>query len=1253
MAGKKKSTTSDSNVDDTTITKKKVVRRKKGEIGLYETIKKKTNIDKVLDKWIQEYESDAEQAVWNLLVLIFDCAGAVTTITFKQFKDYPINKAAKIVCDQEDSVQFPLSSKRSKNFLENFNEFWLQIIIKNQESILFDGYLLNMLVLWLIETAQGKRRGLRYASTLAAIQITTSMIEIAINLRNQLNAVSRQLGAETSSTNRHKQLKENQTNIRKKLKVLDDFIMEFFKNLFHTRFKDSLPEIRSMCLVPLPLWILRYSFKLLNNECLKYFGWALNDFATEPRLAAVRGLSILFADGDNANKFDYFSQRFKHRIIEIAFSDKIPAITVEGIHLVSTMSPYDFLDEPDVLKVCKLYQIDHPDISKAAGSLIFNKFLSGVQEKIDSVISAKKKKSDEEKSSSQILHLRENQLNILLEFLEKTAHSDIPYYLVLALWETKAKDLFVDWSFWVDYLESIESKNISDKQLGIIINFLNSSIRIATGDKYRLFGSSKPTNNLIATTTDVASTQANTQQAPPTPKKKGKPGRKTGRKPASSKKSDDESDSENEEEITEDQQPQQQIDPEELLDEEVCNQVTTNFLNILPELITQYRADSVISQGLIEIAKYFVLDCYVTLRAQSKYTELLEAICSIFLTQPRIELINVISETLDHLINNGKTPSQLETASKNALHSLHNELVDTLRLAKIRPPQSSQIIPSTDDQNQQEDQIFQVIVTLRKLDSLGKRFYFSDEKYASLIHSFTGGDIHGIEVETQDDSDNIIMHSLSITSQLLIWSFFRAIPEKSYHINPTDLDVIQSFYLFVSRSISHLKNSNITHTLKHFIYTTLVDTRSIFSPVLSLTNLNNYNIGLPIEKLLAKTIEDLIKTENEYSIKLLKVEYLKTQQSNLEKKKIAIENRSKRLTALKTKKSDTGAAVTTDDDTTAAPTTNSERDDTDTDGNIIEHQILESDIEMVNSFVFDNKYSKRMEELAITICNSIRFSFTSEILLRTLLEQIAISSSKPCTDLIREFIKEKPQSNPKVELDIFCEVIANFHKICISEEISTNKELQHHMFSRFRSLCQYLINDYIKNENTLKDSIEHFLNFALKNPTVDKMDEFLEIIQFLCSKLSEKSSIEILKKRIVFPNDYIHIEIIKNIYDTIEFQTISNMDIETGSSKKNMKKQQLKFSRKPTTKKRRRPSKNVSSEEEEDEEEEDEEEEDNIQNSEEENKNITTNDEQEEEEEILQDDIDPDLQQQSESSEYSSDYETKETSKKKLKQINN
>lgn len=66
------------------------------------------------------------------------------------------------------------------------------------------------------------------------------------------------------------ELEENGDEIKNMLTYM-------FKSVFVHRYRDTLPDIRAICMAEIGVWMLNYSFYFLDDSYLKYIGWTLHD----------------------------------------------------------------------------------------------------------------------------------------------------------------------------------------------------------------------------------------------------------------------------------------------------------------------------------------------------------------------------------------------------------------------------------------------------------------------------------------------------------------------------------------------------------------------------------------------------------------------------------------------------------------------------------------------------------------------------------------------------------------------------------------------------------------------------------------------------------------------------------------------------------------------------------------------------------------------------------------------------------------
>ncbi|KYQ94286.1 STAG domain-containing protein [Tieghemostelium lacteum] len=1117
---------------------------------LLEILKKKGNVESIVDDWIYGYHLNAEMSIYELLILVLEISGAdKEKLKEENFKRLDIggNKgAAKAVTDQPDSTEsYPLVQKIFKYLFNQFQEFWRLLIIKCQTSILYDQYFIEMLMQWFKELGDSHLRGLRHCTVVICTQITNTLITICTQLKKDLNIISRQLTSETQNTVRQAQLKDNQNQTTKQVKLMEN-IMEkrIFQKILEDRFDDSLPEIRSLVIGPLAQWILLYPSLMLNADHTKYLGRALNDWIADVRLTAVRAVSLLYESDTFLSQLDMFTQTFRHRIEEIAYSDKVVAISVEAIRLVQVMAKHDLLEDADVLKICKLYQIDNQEISMSAGDLIYQQFLENTEISIQAI----PQKTDK---SGQRQQLRYSQFQAIGDFLEK---SNIPvaYYLINSLWD-KGYQIFTDWGFYVKYLQELESNDIQDNQLLIILRIFKVSVQIAVGDRLWVYSDQKePTDKMV-------------------------------------------------------------------IDKDISMEVTSHFISLFPEILLRYKSNFSVCVELIELASYFKVDSYIQSRQQNKFKELLEAIKEILLLHPWESQLTCIGQTLYKLLQTSKTPTQLESESMAMVHEIFKILLKTVKSS------SNQLTSLSNDteiiNEEKEKKVSELVIKLNsdlaKLDSIGKLFHFDDEEYDGLLSSLWKGKFN-VVIE-KEELEKTIRYASSCYSNLITWTLYQEYNVQTNDgtvVPPLNDKLLKLFYMFSEHMYSLITTPDTSPQLLLFSFKLFTDTRLLFSPALDQTALHFYDIPLPMQTPLKDCAKSLLKRENAYNIDLLKQNFLKELLEDIERKKHskAVRRRffskKKKSTKTTTDESETDKN-TTDAGETANDTSRSEKDS--------EHNISDSDVSesegtkkardlirrdlnalKENNFQEDPQSEGRVDDLLLTMMQSIQSGFVPTRLLIEVLKQIAYSPSKRSLELIKEFVQQHPLPSGESESSIIVKALVRFHSQCLEKEVSSNSLFQKQMFSRMNTLASWMITKAIHHDS-LPLIIKKCIRFIQHNPKLSKGREFISVIEFMCTNLTTQQEIEMIlddRVQVVFDKSHKYLPFIDKLYKYIESRENELKTPSKGKSKKGAptKKAPAKpttitskkappkappAKKKPMARKRRRTSKWASSSEEE------------------------------------------------------------------------
>jgi cohesin complex subunit SA-1/2 len=231
---------------------------------------------------------------------------------------------------------------KAKRFKSNFCEFILLLINQCQHSIIYDQFMTDILITFLIALADSQVRAFRHTATLAVLKIMTGLVDILLALSVTKDACQRQYENERQKstakraqdrlemlTNKKKEIEENEYEIQ-------NFINFIFKAVAIHRYRDICDAIRCVCINEIGEWMKRYPNKFLDDTFLKYIGWTLHDKVAECRLKCLQALQPLYEDEDLLPRLELFTSRFKNRIIEMSLDINYD-VSVAAIKLLTSI----------------------------------------------------------------------------------------------------------------------------------------------------------------------------------------------------------------------------------------------------------------------------------------------------------------------------------------------------------------------------------------------------------------------------------------------------------------------------------------------------------------------------------------------------------------------------------------------------------------------------------------------------------------------------------------------------------------------------------------------------------------------------------------------------------------------------------------------------------------------------------------------------------------------------------------------------
>lgn len=456
------------------------------ESSLYFIIRNgKASLQQVVDDWIDSYKADRDAALLSLMQFFISASGCRGRIT-------PTMQATMEHADiirrmteefEEESGEYPLVTAGQfwKKFRANFCEF-IQLLVKQcQYSIIYDQHLMDNAISLLTQLSDSQVRAFRHTATLAAMKLMTALVDVALNVSINLDNTQRQYDAEQQKSRdkraterleslmtRRKELEENTDEIKNMLTYM-------FKAVFVHRYRDTLPEIRSICMFEIGQWMKKYHTNFLDDTYLKYIGWTIHDKVGDVRLKCLQTLQPLYASEELKGKLELFTSKFKDRIVSMTL-DKEFDVAVEAVRLVISILRFhrEMLTDQDCERVYELVYSSHRAVAQAAGEFL-NERLFMPDEEMDPDIRTKRGKKRLENTP----HIRD-----LVQFFIESELHEHGAYLVDSLIESNP--MMKDWECMTDLLleePGPREEPMEDRQEASLIEIMVCCIRqAATGE---------------------------------------------------------------------------------------------------------------------------------------------------------------------------------------------------------------------------------------------------------------------------------------------------------------------------------------------------------------------------------------------------------------------------------------------------------------------------------------------------------------------------------------------------------------------------------------------------------------------------------------------------------------------------------------------------------------------------------------------------------------------------------------------------
>lgn len=241
----------------------------------------------IVDEWIESYKQDRDMALMVLMQFFINASGCKGRITpdMSSHMDHTVIISKMTEEFDEESGEYPLimPGQQWKKFRLNFCDFVQTLVKQCQYSIIYDQFLMDHLISLLTGLSDSQVRAFRHTATLGAMKLMTALVDVALLVSVNFDNAARQYETERLKTrdkrasDRLDTLMSKRTELEENMDEIKNMLTYMFKSVFVHRYRDTLPEIRAICMTEIGIWMIKFSRNFLDDSYLKYIGWTLHD----------------------------------------------------------------------------------------------------------------------------------------------------------------------------------------------------------------------------------------------------------------------------------------------------------------------------------------------------------------------------------------------------------------------------------------------------------------------------------------------------------------------------------------------------------------------------------------------------------------------------------------------------------------------------------------------------------------------------------------------------------------------------------------------------------------------------------------------------------------------------------------------------------------------------------------------------------------------------------------------------------------
>ncbi|KAI9250834.1 hypothetical protein EDC94DRAFT_310101 [Helicostylum pulchrum] len=729
------------------------------------------SMDDIAKEWIRKYKENNKSALKDLINFVIRSSGCTIAITADAVNqdDGSINAINELqeALSKLPHTEYPIISKTKEHrtLKRNMLTLFQEIIVQCKYDAIYDGILIETLQSWLTTMSSSVYRPFRHTATLVGLKIISALCDVGEKLRDELAVANRQLNNEKKkadkSNNKLRGLKQKSTTAQTKCKDLEEFLTEFFNGIFIHRMRDVESVIRAECIRELCNWMQSYRAYFVDNNYLRFMGWAFNDPSATVRSACIKSLTRLYKIEDIATKLAAFTQRFSSRIEEMALYDVDVSVRVNAIQLCGALFKLkvDVLSDVGRTELSNMIASDVPRIRKSAAPFVKAMLYSDVIDKLRVEITNTLTKPKGRRSAAPVdVSVNENWVffkglaSYLVDRTNDTENTDAMQVdlesfsntliekrntkianIVEALWDQMPE--FQEYTSLSAYLcrDQSQAQGQDDDEMDTGNNTIDSCYGLSEDEETILisvFGA------CIRTAID---------------------------------KGLDKNIPEGEDKKTVD----------DAFWEENKSEISRHLVHALPILLSKHSDDATRMTQLASIPAIMNLSVYTELRAETEYEGILKTLVSVYLGAIQTDLLIHCADSLQHLSNN---------VSFTALNNIHLSILKEGVVNQVREACSGKDL-----------------VTARYTPALIHSISVSLHRLACLIN-FTDA------TKAMDDSKGMSMNVIEYVGALVDRAAFGHKKEKN--IGLSALTIMSRYMMWKCSSLSSTSSSDVIPTIE-------------------------------------------------------------------------------------------------------------------------------------------------------------------------------------------------------------------------------------------------------------------------------------------------------------------------------------------------------------------------------------------------------------------------------------------------------